>query len=110
MTNMKFLKKKVLKCLWVMKDADIGLLRPATIPQLTAEVVDIDILILSYLPFVSADDIILVTVVEVDIGHKRPANLYLSIREHALVLKGEVDIGIKPYNLTPIIKASVVDC
>ena len=54
--------------------------------------------------------IIVVTVVEVDIGHKRPANLYLSIREHALVLKGEVDIGIISATIRPINQVAMVYC
>ena len=44
MTAMKLLKKKVLKCLWVRKDVNIGLLRPANVPQVIAEVVGIGIL------------------------------------------------------------------
>ena len=45
-TTMPFLKKKVLKCLWVMKYMDIGLLRPDTIPLVITEVMGIGILIL----------------------------------------------------------------
>ena len=49
----KVLKKKVLKCLWMMKDVDTGLLRLATLPQViddVMKVVDIGILIPSTLP------------------------------------------------------------
>ena len=45
-TTMPFLKKKVLKCIWVMKYMDIGLLRPDTIPLVITEVMGIGLLIL----------------------------------------------------------------
>ena len=58
---MKFMKKKVLKCLRVIKNVDIGLLRPATLPLVIAEVIAV------------------VRFVEVDLGHKRLAYLPLAI-------------------------------
>ena len=39
--NMKVLKKKVLKCLWVRKVIDIGLLRPSTLLHVIVEVVKV---------------------------------------------------------------------
>ena len=45
-TTMPSLKKKVLKCIWVMKYMDIGLLRPDTIPLVITEVMGIGLLIL----------------------------------------------------------------
>ena len=42
-TEIKFLNKKVLKCLWVSKFVNIGILRPATLPQVIFEVVDVGI-------------------------------------------------------------------
>ena len=41
MTAKTFLRKMVLKCLWVSKFMDIGLLRPATLTQVIEEVVDV---------------------------------------------------------------------
>ena len=72
---MEFLKKKVLKFLRAMKDVGIGLLRPATIPQVTAEVVGIGLLIPDAHPLVITDDIIVVMLIEVDPGHKILATL-----------------------------------
>ena len=57
----KFLKAKSLKCLRLIGDMDIGLLRPANIPLIIVEVV------------------IIVVLVELDLGHKRPATLIISI-------------------------------
>ena len=76
---MKFLKKKFLKCLWEMKDVDIGLLRPSTHPQVIANVLGIGLLIPTTLPLIIAEDIKVVMLVEVDLGQKRPANLPLEI-------------------------------
>ena len=59
--TMKFLMKKVLRCLWVMEYMDIGILRTATL----------------YL--VITDVIIAVIMAEVDLGHKIPSTLSLSI-------------------------------
>ena len=72
---MEFLKKKVLKFLRAMKDVGIGLLRPATIPQVTAEVVGIGLLIPDAHHLVITDDIIVVMLIEVDPGHKILATL-----------------------------------
>ena len=38
MTKIKFPNKKALKCLWVSKVIDIGLLIPDTLPQIILEV------------------------------------------------------------------------
>ena len=72
---MKFPKKKVLKCLWVMKDVYIGLLIPATHPLLIAEEVGICLLIPDTIPFIITEDML----VDVDLGHKRPATLPIII-------------------------------
>ena len=37
----KVLKKKFLKCLWVNKVVEIGIFRPATVPQVIVEVVKV---------------------------------------------------------------------
>ena len=58
---MKNFKKKVLKFLWVSKDVDIGLLRPATLSLVVVEY------------------IVVVMLVEVGLGHKKPATLPLAI-------------------------------
>ena len=56
---------------------DIGLLRPATIPQVITEVVDIGILIPATITQVITEDML----VEVDLGHNRPDTLLLEIGE-----------------------------
>ena len=78
-TTMKCLNKKVLKCLWTMKEVDIGILRPATINQVISEVTGIGILRPTTLTLLIAEDIIVVMLVEVDLGQKIPATLTLEI-------------------------------
>ena len=78
---MKLPKKKVLKCLWLMKYLDIGLLRPATLPQVITEVVYIGILIPATLPLVILEDMIVVMLLEMDLGNKRPATVPIKIGE-----------------------------
>ena len=56
-----FIMMKVLKCLRVMEGLEIGLLRPCTLPIATMEFT------------------ILVTMVEVDLGLKRPSRTSLTI-------------------------------
>ena len=73
---MTFTKKKVLKCLWITKDVEIGLLVPATITLVIVE------------------DVLVVMLLEVYLCHKRPATFPLSIEEQELILKVEVDIGL----------------
>ena len=121
---MKVLKKKVLKCLRVGKFVDIGILIPATIPQVIVEVVnvvDIGLKIPATITQVIAKvmDVgqvlpatlpIIITeymLIDVDIGHKRPATLPLAIGEHEFMLKGEVDIGLIPATITPIAMVNV---
>ena len=48
--------------------------------------------------------------IEVYLGHKIPSNLPLEIGEQELILNGEVDIGLRPANITPINYVNVVDC
>ena len=83
---------------------DIGLLIPATIPQVIAEVVDTGMLRPSTIPLVIVDNIL----VEVSRGNKRPATLPLSIREKELELKGEVDTGLRLATIPIITKTNVV--
>ena len=40
LTTMEFMMIKVLTCLWVMEDVDIGILRPATLSLGITEVID----------------------------------------------------------------------
>ena len=68
-------KNKFLKCLWVMKGVDIGLLIPSTLPQVIAEVVYIDLLRPATLPPIIVEDITVVMLVEVDICNKIPSTL-----------------------------------
>ena len=63
--TMEFMMTKVLDCLRVTEDVDIGLLIPVTIPL---EIVD----------FIAVTTKV-VMMVEVDIGHKIPSNLTLTI-------------------------------
>ena len=83
---------KVLRCLWGIKFVDVGLLRPATVPQLIVEVVkdvDIGLKIPSTLPQVIAK--------VVDVDQVWPATIPLVIAEDSSVW---VDLGHKrPYTL-----------
>ena len=72
---MKFLKKKVLKCLWVSKFVDIGIFIPDTLLLVITEVVDVGILIPATLTILIVYDML----VEVDLGQKRKDNLTLEI-------------------------------
>ena len=78
---MKLPKKKFLKCLWLMKYLDIGLLRPSTLPKVITEVVDIGILRLYTLPLVISEDMILVLLLETYLGHNRSATFPLKTGE-----------------------------
>ena len=93
-----------MKCFCVRKDTEICLLRPATITEVNAEVVDIILLRSATLPIVITEDML----VEADLGHKRPSTLHLEIREHEFMLKGEVDIGLRPSTINPATKLTVV--
>ena len=108
-TMMKFSKKKVLKCLWVMREVGIGLLRPATLTFVIAEVMYIGLLIPATLPLVIVKDIMLVMLVEVDLGYERPDTLPLEIGQHYFMLKQEVDICISPATIHPITQVTVVN-
>ena len=48
--------------------------------------------------------------VEVDLGHNRTATLPLLIMKLYLMLKGEVDICLRPATIPPITKFNVVGC
>ena len=61
--KIKSLKKKLFNCIRVMKYMDIGLLKPATLSLLIAEVVILDML------------------VEMDLDHNRPSTFTLAIIE-----------------------------
>ena len=103
---MEFLRKKVLKCLRISKSVGIGILRPANLPRLITEVVDIGILQTEHIPLVITEDVL----VDVGLGHNRPATLPLAIGEKELMLNGEVDIGLIPSTIPPITKLNVVYC
>ena len=70
----------------------IGLLIPATLTLVIAEVVDIGFLRISTLPVINAGNIIVVMLVEVNLGHKIPFTIPLEIVEQELILKGEIYI------------------
>ena len=82
------MNKKVLKCLWTMKEVDIGILRLDTINQVISEVTGIGILRPTTLTLLIAEDIIVVMLVEVDLGHKIPDTIPLVIRGKELMLMG----------------------
>ena len=48
--------------------------------------------------------------IEVDLGHKRPATITLAIRKQELMLRVELNIGLRPATIPPITKVNVVDC
>ena len=52
-----------------------------TLPQVIAEVVDIDLLIPANIPLIISDDILVVVLLEIDLGHTITATLPLKIRE-----------------------------
>ena len=89
-----------------MKYVDIVLLRPATLPQVIAEVMEIGLLRTATITLIITDDML----VEVDLGQKIPIILPLSIGEHEFMLKVEVYKGIIPAIIRPITKVAVVDC
>ena len=51
-----------------------------------------------------------VTMGEANMGHKRPANLTLSIVEQVFMVMVEVDIGLRPATLPYTTQVDVVDC
>ena len=53
---------------------------------------------------------ILVLMVEVDLGLKRPATITLAIVEQELILTEEVDICIRPETFHPLTHVTVIDC
>ena len=90
----------------VVKVVYIDLKRPATLTQVITEVVDVGQVWPSTLPLVIAENML----IEVDLGHKIPSTIPLKIREQMLMLKGEVDIGLRPATIPPIIKVKVLYC
>ena len=54
--------------------------------------------------------IILVLMVEVELGLKRSANLPLAIIDKQLMMKVDMDIGLRPETLTRVYHELVVDC
>ena len=66
-----------------MKVVGIGLLRLSTLPLVIAEVVYIGKVLAATIPLVIMEDML----IEVDLGHKRPATISLTIGEQELILK-----------------------
>ena len=62
--KMKFLMRNILKCLWEIKDVDIGILKTFTLPLVIAE-----------------DIIVLMLKGEVDLGQKRKDTIPITIME-----------------------------
>ena len=117
-TTLVFLTMKVLKCLWMIKYVDLGLLRPSTLPLeitdfiivVTMVEVDLGLKILATLSLEIVEFITLVLMVEVELGLKRQATILLEIMEQELMLTGEVGIGTITATLTPKTQVAVVDC
>ena len=86
--RMVFMMTKVLECLHVMEDVDIGLKRPVTLTtpilQFIMEIIKV------------------VMMVDVDIGLNIPATIPPTIMDQDLMLTGEVNIGIRPSTFLPI--------
>ena len=80
-TTIKSPKNKVLKCIWLMRDVDICLLRPATLPQVIAEVTDIGLLRPATISLVILEYIIVVMLSDMDLCHNIPATFSIKIRE-----------------------------
>ena len=72
-TRTKFPKNMVLNSLWLIIDEDIGLLVPASLPQVIVKITDIGLLRPATILLDS--DIIVLIFVEVYLGHKRPYTL-----------------------------------
>ena len=50
------------------------------------------------------------TVEVMEFGHKRVANLTFTITDKVLMMVVEVDLGLRPSPIPPIIQVSLVDC
>ena len=117
-TTMVFLITKILKCLQVVEDVEIGLSRADIIPLAIADFIIVMIMVYIYLGLKKPDTItlaivefiILVLTVELELGLNIPATLPLVIMEQELMLTGEVDIGLIPATLPPITQFALVDC
>ena len=115
---MLFLIMKVLKCLWVMEDVDIGLLGPATVYLVNAEFIIVVMMVEVYLrinrtatlSIELVEFIVLLLTIEVKLGLNRPANIPPKIMEQELMLTGEVYIGLRPATISPITQAAMADC
>ena len=88
----------------VVKVLHICIKRPAPLHQVIAGIVDLGQVLPATIHLAIVEDML----IHVNIGHKRPATLPLSIGEHDLMLKGEVDIGLRPSTITLVTKVSVV--
>ena len=110
--------QKVLKCIRVMENVDIILLRPDNLSPEIAEFiivvtmveVDIGLKITATLSIVVAEFIILVLMLEEELCVKRLATLTFAIVKKKLMLTGEVDMGIRPATLSPITQVDLIYC
>ena len=83
-------------------------LEKATITQVIAEVVGIGILRAATLTLVIMDYIMVLMLVEVDLGKNIPSTIPIATGEHELTLKVEVDMGLRPSTLTPTTHLNMV--
>ena len=121
-TAMLFKIMKYLKCVQVLEYVDICILRPLTIPIAIADFiivvtmleVNIGLKRPATLPLSTLEFIIVgikvLTMVEMDIGLKIPATTPLVIMYQEFMLMEEADIVIRPATLPPINLVAAVDC
>ena len=88
----------------VAKVVENRLERPATLPQVIVEFVDIDQVLRDTITIVIAEDML----IEVDTCQNITDTIPLAIRKQELMLKGEADKGLRPATISPITKANVV--
>ena len=84
----------------------IGLKRPSTTPQIIAEFMNVGQVWTATIYIAIVEDML----IEVDLGHKIPANILLAIKKQELMLKGEVDICLRPAIIFLINRVNVVYC
>ena len=89
----------------VVKVMEIGLLRHTTLPQVISEVVDVGQVRPAITPIVITKDML----IDFDISHKRPSTLTLDIMEQELMFKVEVDMGLRPATITSLTKVNMAD-
>ena len=97
------------KMLVVMIEVDIGP-RPATLPPITQVnmlnyCIYLFILAIWIILFTNMKNVILgVMVQDVEVGHNRSATIHFTMMEKLFFVMGEVDLGMRPDTLPPIMQ------